>query len=258
MSTILFEKPQNVPILKSMTVLDMHSHSRFSDGRNPIQVCLHEAQRKGIQLCVTDHNLIRGSVFAAQQGLTLPSIEITSLEAKDLLLYFASVKELEQFYLKYVHEKQIKQHGFTMTWYQLQYPLMDLLEHASEFNALKVLAHPTTVPPKESASYFADHKPLLKHIDALEGMNSMMTTQRNRDAEKYAHLWKKPMVGGSDAHIASSIGHVVTAVHAEKPADILEALRRGDNLVVGKPLPFFHKMNAMCTLVGRNLKWHGI
>ncbi|MBI5392019.1 PHP domain-containing protein [Candidatus Woesearchaeota archaeon] len=258
MTTVLFQDPSEVHALKDMTLLDMHSHTTFSDGRDPLSICLQEAKRKKVHLCVTDHNTIQGSLLACKQGFSFPSIEVTSNETMDALFYFSKPNDLEQFYTKYIHRKEVKQYGLMIKWYRLSSPMVELLEYASQFNAFCVLAHPTTFPPKESATFVDEHRTLLKRIDAIEGINSMIGTYRNKQAQHYAALWEKPMVGGSDAHIAPSIGSVVTACTSEKRDAILEQLRKGDNLVVGKPLSFFHKCTAAYTLVRRNLHWHGL
>jgi len=81
-----------------VTYIDMHHHSTVSDGsKSPKEIAQH-ARSKGIGVCITDHNAIQGSLALCREGIfTIPSIEVTSCNQKDILAYFPSPECLIQF-----------------------------------------------------------------------------------------------------------------------------------------------------------------
>ena len=66
---------------KSLTFIDMHHHSIYSDGvKKPAEILNHfKKNNKGIAL--TDHNQIQGAVYLDKHDiLSVPGIEITAKE----------------------------------------------------------------------------------------------------------------------------------------------------------------------------------
>jgi len=240
--------------LDGYTLVDLHSHTSLSDGRDDPSLCLKRAKKRGINLCISDHNQIHGSLLASQRGLSLPSIEVTSKDCYDFLMYFSTPKDLALFFNKYIKGHRLVEDNL-FNFYRLRWPTEDLLEKAKEFNAVTVLAHPDALPPKNSGIYIEANKQLLKNIDAVEVMNATMSESANKKALELAKTWKKPMTGASDAHLSRYIGTGVTAFESNTVADILEDIRKGNNVIIGKNLRFRHKLKSTFTVIKNNLRW---
>ena len=59
---IQFEKPKITDLIKHFTVIDLHFHSRYSDGSNTVKQIVKQARELGVGIAITDHNDIRGAV----------------------------------------------------------------------------------------------------------------------------------------------------------------------------------------------------
>jgi len=101
---VLIEKPNLSELTKKNTVVDLHFHSIYSDGKNTVSEIAKQAKRLGIGIAITDHNEIRGAVELNRiRGvLSIPGIEVTSEEGAHILIYFRDIKKLKQFYQKNV------------------------------------------------------------------------------------------------------------------------------------------------------------
>ena len=100
LNRIQFDTP-DLPTLNSrFTVVDLHFHSRFSDGADTIEAIAHRARTLGIGIAVTDHNAIAGAVEIDRYDdvLSIPGIEITSREGSHVLAYFYHIEDLKCFY----------------------------------------------------------------------------------------------------------------------------------------------------------------
>ena len=212
--------------LKGMTLLDMHSHSTFSDGRDKAEKCLKRAKKLGLNLCLTDHNVISGSKIACESGLSIPSIEVTSSEAYDFLFYFYTFADLEDFYQKWIKGHRMVEHSF-LNYYRLRWSAEELLKKAKDHQAVVILPHPDAIPPKNSGIFIEGNKHFLKNIDAIEVINSTMSEASNIKAVDYARKWKKPAIGCSDAHLSRFIGAGVTAFESDTVETILEDIKKG-------------------------------
>lgn len=242
--------------VKDWMLVDMHSHSTFSDGRDDIHAVIAQAKKLGIGLAVTDHNEIKGSLLACREMHAIPGMELTSKEAFDVLVYFAKEQDLEGFYKKYVEKYKLQQHGVHIRLYQLKWSMPELLDYAKEWNAFTVLPHPDGLPPKNSIGYFVQHRELLRQIDAVEGINAIMKRESNAKAMQLAREWKKPMVGGSDAHLAKFLGAAVTACRAESRSQFFEAILQKKNIVVGDNLRFMQRIESGFAALHGIVQWN--
>src|SRR3989338_3173715 len=118
MSKVIVGHFSSCPEIEGKMLVDMHSHSTFSDGRDDIRVVVEQAKKLGIGISVTDHNVIQGSLYACKETHAIPGIEVTSNEALDMLVYFEKEAELVQFYEKFIEGKSVKQHVLHMKWYR--------------------------------------------------------------------------------------------------------------------------------------------
>ena len=99
---IVFEKPDLEGLSRRYTVVDMHVHTTYSDGRCSPDEVVERARELGIGVAVTDHNEIEGAmqVCRRKRVLSIPGIEVTSRLGTHLLIYFYDLKSLERFYTR--------------------------------------------------------------------------------------------------------------------------------------------------------------
>jgi len=163
------EQSYNIPLIKELTkqgltLVDMHTHTRLSDGAHHYEQAIEKAKREGIGLCITDHNEIRGSL-KVEGVFTLYGAEITTKELYDILLYFSSKKSLSEFYSKYLENARIKE--FRFRFHKTKISTAELLDYAKDFNALTIIAHPHTYHPKKSYNFFDENKADLEEKEQI-------------------------------------------------------------------------------------------
>lgn len=216
--------------------VDMHLHSRHSDGLPRIDDLLRYASDRKIGLAITDHNEISGSLEAISKkpdALVIPGIELETEEGPHLLVYFYTAGDLEDFYAAFSRRRM-------MTPGKVKnLPVLECLQLAGEYDCLRIAAHPF--------GYFGINRGVLKcvekemlfgvldHIDGIEVICGGMIERLNRKATEYADAHEVPYTGGSDAHILSDVGNVVTAVKADTVEEFLNGIVRRENLVIGCP-----------------------
>ena len=220
MKKIIFEKP-NVKNLSRLgyTCVDMHVHSRYSDGFNRISTILKRVKKKNIGVSITDHNEIKGSLEASRSDvLVIPGIEVTSKERIDLLIYFYNFKDLKKFYdkevKKYINKKEILS--------RINRPINDILESCPD-KCLISLAHPFAYAYKNVARYLKKkYNRKILDIDAIEVLNGEVTRKRNLKALEWSNKFNKAITAGSDAHIGQEIGNVLTCCKADNDKNFLD------------------------------------
>ena len=254
MVKVVFGHYNELENLRGLTLMDMHSHTSLSDGHDDVLTCLKRAKKRELKLCITDHNEIHGSLLACKQGLSLPSIEVTSKDCYDFLLYFYKPNDLYTFYNKYIKGHRLVEDSL-FNYYRLRWSTEELLAKAKEFNAVVGLAHPDAIPPKNSAVFIDGNKHLLKQIDVVEGINSTMSEDSNKKAIQYAQAWQKPLIASSDAHLSRFIGAGVTAFESNDVEGILEDMRKGRSIAIGKNLRLLYKLKSAMIVVKNNLRW---
>ncbi|HWQ66314.1 MAG TPA: PHP domain-containing protein [Methanospirillum sp.] len=221
----------------------MHLHTRYSDGRTRIPELLSYAQKNQIGVAITDHNEIRGALEAVRSQkncLIIPGIELETREGPHLLIYFSSAGDLEGYYhdLQREWRKENPDHIQKLS-------VSECLIRAEEYHCLRIAAHPF--------GYFGINRGVLKcvekqmlpgvldHIDGIEVICGGMTQNLNMRAIQYADDHLIPFTGGSDAHLLSDVGSVLTGAPADTAEEFLESLRNRENVVVGKPSSYIRK-----------------
>ncbi|MFH1211244.1 MAG: PHP domain-containing protein, partial [archaeon] len=96
---VTFKKPGAINT-REFSYVDMHYHTRYSDGRTKIAKVMKKCRKRGFGVAVTDHNDIRGAILASRYNgvMTIPGIELGVREGAHLLLYFYNIKDLEEYY----------------------------------------------------------------------------------------------------------------------------------------------------------------
>ncbi|KAF1078076.1 PHP-associated domain-containing protein [Methanogenium sp. MK-MG] len=222
---------------RGLTGVDMHFHTNHSDSPTRVRDALALAEKKGIGLAITDHNAVSGVIEAERRKapiLLIPGIEISAWDGPHILLYFFSVGDLTDCY-----EKQIAQKKSSSPYLATALSTPEIAAFADDYPCLMVAAHPF--------GYLLFNKGLAKCIerryfsprmydafDGLEVISGGMSRSLNQRAADVADSRGMCMTGGTDGHLLSDLGHVLTCAHAETPEEFIEAVLRRKNCVMGR------------------------
>lgn len=252
---VCFEKPDLEQLNQSNVVVDLHVHTRHSDGKHSSAQIADQARKLGIGVAITDHNAIAGALEIAQHKdiLTIPGIEVTSREGAHVLVYFESVTGLERFYRRHV-QPNLGINVMSSTGL----PLEQIIARAHDYASLAILAHPY------SAMYTGVFNPgidperlhsLLGLADGVEVINAENLNKWNLQCAVLGFNLGKAMTGGSDGHTRHHLGRVVTcAPCAPNRRAFLEAIRQGRNRVVGKEIAMMRKVSSSGTKLRSGLR----
>jgi predicted metal-dependent phosphoesterase TrpH len=264
---VRFEKPNLETLSKKHTVVDLHFHTRFSDGINKVKTVAKRAMELGIGIAITDHNEIKGaiSIYEYKDLLTIPGIEITSSEGSHLLVYFYCIDELKKFYQKDV--QPFMGHDIMTS---LSLKMEDIIHRATRYNTVIIFAHPFCAAytgvcnlqfPPERLQRLCDL------VDGVEVINAGNINKWNLKCAVFGFNLNKAIVGGSDGHSISQMGQAVTYSDC-KPNRyaFLDAIKEGHNKVVGKEIDFIKKFTSNSLklrssirnypdLIGKNVKY---
>lgn len=152
-------------------------------------------------ISITDHNEIRGAVKIAELGISVvPGIELGCEDGFELLVYFNTFEDLEEFYAR---EVEGNKHPYRMarTTKDVFYYL-DLLEgrgcHIS-IPHINGMAQKNFIKNKH---YLSE---VIKRVDSLETYNHSLSKKRNLTAKDLRKRYDLNATFGSDAHINREI-----------------------------------------------------
>ncbi len=244
---VLFERPLLTELSESYTVVDMHFHSRHSDGFNDIPSIAGRARKLGIGVAVTDHNEIRGAIHLAQYEdiFSIPGIEITSREGAHLLVYLNDIKELIRFYETDL-VPWLGRHVMSSSFL----PMEGIIEKARKYKPVIIFPHPyCAVYTGICNPVISDHRQqyLLDQADGVEAINAGNLKKWNLQCAVLGFNLGKSMTGGSDGHNLFQMGKAVTCAEKEKAPDrraFLEAVRQGQCRVIGKEIDLIRKVTS--------------
>jgi len=209
---------------------DLHVHSKYSDGRNSVKEILKAALEKRLNIiAITDHNTVQGSLEAIEVVhneqlplIVVPGIEISAKEGH--ILVYGIKEDLEPgLSIKEVAEKVKKQNGVI------------------------ALAHPFNFFKKGVLNPFK----VINYVDAIEVFNAKVYFGiTNYLAQNLCNMFKKSMIGGSDAHSVEMLGYGLTIFNGVTNSDqVLNDIKEGKTYVMGKKIPFFiqikHSINKV-------------
>ena len=216
-------------------LVDTHVHTRYSDGIAGIPRIERHCRRREISVAVTDHNEIRGAteLYERERVPVIPGIEVGTEEGIDLLVYFASAEELEDFYRTAV-EPYLRTRFMVRSWIQAT----DCLQAAKEMDAYVSLAHPFALGRKSIAYQHGRRgKPfvqtIMESVNAIELHNGGVHRQANYRARQYAETAGKRLTVGSDSHRLGTIGSSGTYLRTAakpSPAALFQSLKSSDEL----------------------------
>lgn len=242
---ILFQKPDLPHLTRHHTVVDLHVHSKYSDGINTVDEIVQEARKLNIGIAITDHNEIKGAVKIHQYRdiLSIPGIEVTSKEGTHILIYFYDTGSLQEFYQDAVAPNRGPD---VMSSTKLK--LEEIITAARAYKSLIIAPHPYCAAYTGLYNHrFPEERfnGILGSIDGVEAINSSNFSKWNLKGTVLGFNLNKAMTGGSDGHSLSQIGGSVTVTEGIKNCkSFLDAVRKKKNTVVGKEIDFLRKVRA--------------
>ena len=253
---IVFEKPDLNSLTRKNTVVDMHFHSIFSDGRNRVEEIVEYADYLGVGVAITDHNTIQGAVEidAYDKVLSIPGIEVTSYEGTHLLAYFYDIEGLGRFY-----DESVAPYMGREVMSSINLSLEDIIGHAKRLDAVTIFPHPfcgiyTGIATNHHFEK-KDLNELFQMVDGVEVINSENMNKWNLKSALLGFNLNKAISGGSDGHSLYQLGRVVSyAACANDRRAFLSAVKNGRNKVVGKEIDIFRKVQSGGIKLKSNLK----
>lgn len=216
--------------------LDMHVHTTHSDASIKIPALIAKARKKGIGFAITDHNTITGVVEAykikRKTDIIIPGMELHSKEGPHFLLYFEELSELKRFHEKHV-EPNIGADPFSRT----KLTIKKIINIAEKEKCVLAAAHPSAKMWANLEKAMKKNKidpKKLKRIDAAEALSGQMTKKENNKALILCERYNLGKVGGSDAHLISEFGKIITIAQAGNIEEFLQCIKHKETLVVGK------------------------
>lgn len=240
-----FERPLLSDLTQKYTVVDMHFHSRYSDGLNYVRSIAKRAEKLGIGIAVTDHNAIRGAVRLDnfKNILTIPGIEVTSKEGAHVLVYFYDIEELVLFY-----ETDIKPFLGKDVMSSITLNMAEIMRRAQNYNGLIIFPHPYCgVYTGICNPFFSKDQQaeLMGMADGIEVINAGNMKKWNLQCAVLGFNLGKAMTGGSDGHNLFQMGKSVTFADClPDRKSFLDAVRDRQACVVGKETHLFQKMTS--------------
>lgn len=244
---IIFQKPAMDELKRDYAFVDMHVHTKYShDSKTPIPLLLKKAELTGVGMAITDHQRVEGAIEASKQSrvLAIPGIEIASREGKEIILYFYSVKDLADYFERYIrHNKSPISKPKNIITKTIRYiksdrTMVDLVEKAGRYSCLKSIPHPYTYLKKSSYMFFSTKKlhDTMRRIEAVEVLTATNRRFMNRRARNWAIRKGKAFTAGSDAHTINDFGSAFVACKASTTEGVLDAIRKKRSIIIGEEI----------------------
>ncbi|NIR87586.1 PHP domain-containing protein [Candidatus Bathyarchaeota archaeon] len=196
--------------------IDLHIHTCYSyDATTTLREVIAYAKKRGLDgVAITDHDTVEGALKLAQKNtadlLIVPGVEITTQRGHILALNVTAP-------------------------IPPRLRTLETIQRIHEIGGIAVAAHP--------AVFYKGgiRRKIVSGFDAVEVINStafpfFLSTQLS---QKLAFSLNLPQTAGSDAHHPSGIGLAYTLIEADPDVDeIIQAIKRGRTLPVGKPIPW--------------------
>lgn len=214
---------------------DMHVHTSASDAVLSPKTLAKVLEAKNIGCAVTDHNVISGVKEALSFTKNIiPGIEISAAEGPHILVYFERFSDLESYYNAEIRDKHT-----LCPHLAVQLETEEIIAGAKNAGGLVIAAHPYGYGIAVRGVMKGIETGVLRpqaaeNLDGLEVICSGLKRVYNEKAERYAILHNLCMTGGSDAHIAQSVGLSVTLSEGlAGPAEMVEEIRARKTDVCG-------------------------
>ena len=264
---IQFEAPDLNTLNGIYTAVDVHFHSRFSDGADTIADIAQRARQLGIGVAITDHNAIEGAVRLNEYKdvFSIPGIEVTSKEGTHILVYFYGIDDLKAFYTEHVQP-----HMGPSVMSSIDLNIEAIIRRARQYKSVVIFPHPYSAAFTGVCNHsFSDGQlnRLLKMADGVEVINSENLKRWNLKSALLGFNLNRAITGGSDGHSIEQMGHVVTyAACKRNRKSFLDAVSRRQAKVIGTESKLLKKIqsnsaklkvsiNNYPDLVGKNIRY---
>jgi len=261
MDSITFKKPDLKKIKEEgYSCIDMHVHSKYSDGFNRLEVMIKKAAKKGFGIALTDHNTIDGVLKASKLRLVMtkkimfiPAIELNAFDGPHLLCYFYNTNELTEFYERFIRNNKNKNPNG-----RIKLDSAYLVDKLSHYNCIISLAHPFG-PAWTNIERVTKNNPqfieTLKRIHALELINGEQLRISNIKSIILNEKLHKCFTGGSDGHSIFEFGSVMTFAIADNTDDFLDKIRLKKNFIVGREIEFLKRFIVHPLVVRKHIPY---
>ena len=252
---IRFERPDLDELIKQYAVVDLHFHSRYSDGNNAVSSIARRALELGIGIAITDHNEIKGAVEIDryQELLSIPGIEITSREGTHLLIYFYEIKSLIKFY-----NQDVKPNMGHDIMSSTRLEMEEIIKRARAFETIVVFPHPYSATfTGIQNTYFPEDRleRLFEMVDGIEVINAENLNKWNLRSALLGFNLDKGITGGSDGHRLPQMGRAVCYAPCKKDRRaFLDAIKHRKTRVVGKEIDIIRKVRSNGVKLRTNIK----
>lgn len=244
-SRVQFEQPDLDRLTNQFTVVDLHFHTNYSDGLNSVKAIAARARELRIGVAITDHNEIQGAVeIAAEKDiLTIPGIEVTSLEGTHLLVYFYSIAGLKKFYKNEI--KPFMGHDIMSSTGLM---MEEIIQRARKYRSVVVFPHPYCAMYTGICNHqFSKDRldVLFQMCDGVEAINSENLKKWNLKSALLGFNLDKALTGGSDGHTLYHMGRVVTFSTCRPTRKaFLDSIRMKETKVIGKEISILRKVTS--------------
>lgn len=252
---ILFEKPNLDELTEQYAVVDLHFHSRYSDGKNPVSSIAKRARELGIGIALTDHNEIKGAVELDKyrEILNIPGIEVTSIEGTHLLIYFYEVNSLKRFYKKDV-KPRMGHDVMSSTSLEME----EIIQCARTFETVIVFPHPYSATfTGIQNTYFPEDRlvKLFKMVDGIEVINAENLNKWNLRGALLGFNLEMGITGGSDGHHLPQMGKAVCYAPCKNDRRaFLDAVKNRQTRVIGKESDLIRKVRSNGAKLRHNIR----
>jgi len=252
---IRFERPDLDELIKQYAVVDLHFHSNYSDGNNPVKSIAERALELGLGIAITDHNEIKGAVELDryQECFNIPGIEITSREGTHLLIYFYDIQSLQKFY-----QKDVRPHMGHDVMSSTNLEMEEIIKRARAFETIVIFPHPYSATfTGIQNTYFSEDRleRIFETVDGIEVINAENLNKWNLRSALLGFNLGKGITGGSDGHRLPQMGRAVCYASCQKDRrSFLDAIKHRQTRVVGKEIDIIRKVRSNGVKLRTNMR----
>lgn len=175
---------------------DLHLHTRDSDSNISVQDLAKFLHSKNYLVAITDHNSIGGIRQLDSLGIkVVPGIEIGCDDGMELLVYFKSIEDCEDFYEKYIlpnrHKTRMARTSKDIWFY---------FEALKNYDNYSSIPHINGMAQKNFLKNKKEIFEIIKKVNAIEIHNFGLSRKKNSVAKEIKNKYNLEGTYGSDAH----------------------------------------------------------